>query len=730
MNATEIIQFQSIVKGVITSEDTWMVIDSVVVTSQHYRRDTNVNVDDADLARNLDRRRRMKEEQGTVPWRLHISGYILGRVVSFPMNDLGKRLFVVRLGRLLSNLDDHGNVLQGPLSESMPLFDVEPTEWYNITVADADPTVGKEPSSQGIVQDATSEDNGEASTSDSTFVRAGIGIGVAGFLVLAAVLAKSTERRRTRRWNVNAGRNANDPAADQTEQEGGIYIVEAGEMMDVSSPASLSPKRTSCSNHDTLVHTRTQSYYSQSNDHCHRNGMEENKVSTLSYSDTSSEFLEHDFFMSLTSSSVNTASATLTTKNSAEMQMQMHEDMVTGMDMNMQMDIDADGHRDGGRDGDGMGWSQNFPVQKLVRSHFASLDVSHHQHQQHDSQLENDMDALAYLEEDASLSTECHDGNDVASNVNSLMNDTPNKNVDHQGGMRRMFACFGDGRTSTHGNGTIPRSGSKVPQRSLSQSISGMISDHTPKVSNLFRSVHRESHHHHHRDRNPNVKSKVDNDGPRNESPAGKAGLRKDAIPSHRRRHHHCHSALPNPYRYRHHEHVSSCHGSADDDSDSDVASMSSLSGKTSYSGTISLSNYGAGTPYEVLVPASTPLGLIVQSSPIPVSIPASASAPGHFSWSYGPQVLKVKTTSPLHSLVQEGDYVLSVDGVDVRGMTARELSCWLHRGGDGGGGDGGAERTLIFMSRNHGTDGNCGNADADGRVFYDDVVDDGSNVV
>ena len=482
MNATEIIQFQSIVKGVITSEDTWMVIDSVVVTSQHYRRDTNVNVDDADLARNLDRRRRMKEEQGTVPWRLHISGYILGRVVSFPMNDLGKRLFVVRLGRLLSNLDDHGNVLQGPLSESMPLFDVEPTEWYNITVADADPTVGKEPSSQGIVQDATSEDNGEASTSDSTFVRAGIGIGVAGFLVLAAVLAKSTERRRTRRWNVNAGRNANDPAADQTEQEGGIYIVEAGEMMDVSSPASLSPKRTSCSNHDTLVHTRTQSYYSQSNDHCHRNGMEENKVSTLSYSDTSSEFLEHDFFMSLTSSSVNTASATLTTKNSAEMQMQMHEDMVTGMDMNMQMDIDADGHRDGGRDGDGMGWSQNFPVQKLVRSHFASLDVSHHQHQQHDSQLENDMDALAYLEEDASLSTECHDGNDVASNVNSLMNDTPNKNVDHQGGMRRMFACFGDGRTSTHGNGTIPRSGSKVPQRSLSQSISGMISDHTPKV--------------------------------------------------------------------------------------------------------------------------------------------------------------------------------------------------------------------------------------------------------
>ena len=106
-----------------------------------------------------------------------------------------------------------------------------------------------------------------------------------------------------------------------------------------------------------------------------------------------------------------------------------------------------------------------------------------------------------------------------------------------------------------------------------------------------------------------------------------------------------------------------------------------------------------SGEPYEVLVPTSETLGLVVKSSK---------------SWSRaGPQILKVKQTSPLYNIVQEGDYIMSVDGMDARNLTARELSQWLHRHDP----DAGAERTLILISRSLSYGQPYGNADDDSNV-------------
>jgi hypothetical protein len=88
------------------------------------------------------------------------------------------------------------------------------------------------------------------------------------------------------------------------------------------------------------------------------------------------------------------------------------------------------------------------------------------------------------------------------------------------------------------------------------------------------------------------------------------------------------------------------------------LSTVSSLSDKSSYLGSVSLN----GTPYEVLIAGNKPLGLIIQSA------------------SFGPQILRVKPESPIHGIVEEGDFIISVDGKDTRSMTAKELSQWLHR--------------------------------------------------
>ena len=104
----------------------------------------------------------------------------------------------------------------------------------------------------------------------------------------------------------------------------------------------------------------------------------------------------------------------------------------------------------------------------------------------------------------------------------------------------------------------------------------------------------------------------------------------------------------------------------------STISAVSSLSGKSSCSVSVN------GELYEVLVPAPKPLGLVVKSS------------------KSGPQILHVKPTSPLYRMVDEGDYIISVDGIDARFMSARELSKWLHRNEGMTG-----ERTIILMSCN-----------------------------
>jgi cytoskeletal protein RodZ len=107
-----------------------------------------------------------------------------------------------------------------------------------------------------------------------------------------------------------------------------------------------------------------------------------------------------------------------------------------------------------------------------------------------------------------------------------------------------------------------------------------------------------------------------------------------------------------------------------------DLSTVSSLSDKSSYVGSASLN----GTPYEVLVAGNKPLGLIIKST------------------NTGPQILRVKSESPVYGIVDEGDYIISVDGKDTRHMSAKELSQWLHREVN----IHGKERTFILMNSNH----------------------------
>ncbi|GFH44936.1 predicted protein [Chaetoceros tenuissimus] len=106
----------------------------------------------------------------------------------------------------------------------------------------------------------------------------------------------------------------------------------------------------------------------------------------------------------------------------------------------------------------------------------------------------------------------------------------------------------------------------------------------------------------------------------------------------------------------------------------SSLSVVSSLSGRSSCSGSITLT----GEPYEVVVPTNKSLGLIVKTS------------------SAGPKIVHVKPASPLEDIVEVGDYILSVDSVDARSMSARALSKWLHANNDNESG----ERTMILMSR------------------------------
>ena len=106
----------------------------------------------------------------------------------------------------------------------------------------------------------------------------------------------------------------------------------------------------------------------------------------------------------------------------------------------------------------------------------------------------------------------------------------------------------------------------------------------------------------------------------------------------------------------------------------SSLSVVSSLSGRSSCSGSITLT----GEPYEVVVPTNKSLGLIVKTS------------------SAGPKIVHVKPASPLEDIVEVGDYILSVDSVDARSMSARALSRWLHANNDNESG----ERTMILMSR------------------------------
>ena len=110
-------------------------------------------------------------------------------------------------------------------------------------------------------------------------------------------------------------------------------------------------------------------------------------------------------------------------------------------------------------------------------------------------------------------------------------------------------------------------------------------------------------------------------------------------------------------------------------DNGSDVISVvSSLSGKSSCSETTLV--FHDGEPYEVLVPGSKALGLVVTSTRT------------------GPQIVHVKNTSPLHQIVENGDFILSVDGIDCRHISAKTLSKWLHKT------DSNVERTMILMGR------------------------------
>jgi len=516
MNATEIKVFESITKQVLSSEDALLDIYSVTVTSQGIKSTQT-------------RQRGLAQGTGTGTENdFEVSGFILGKILSFPSNDLGRRLFAVRVNRLLT-----GDVLHSRLSESIGAFEKEVKDPSQIQENESEVETGP-----------------EGEESDFPFVGAGIGAAGGFFLLIAALLVKNKTRRRA---NVA---QFSDPYAEQDIE--GIYVVEAETEIE-------------------SVHNKT----------APRNTFEErdNKFSTLSYSDTSSEFVfEQDFPMSLTSSSV--ASATImTTRTSTTTRREVkHADPALQLPSN-----------------DLLG--PNLPVQTLVRSYPFSNQHEGQQNPNNDGKTQED---------------DTRSANSLVSTDILHTHTNPKKGVGS-----RMFSCLGDSP--------------KFIRTSFTQSFSGIMTrsdtDRTPTTPARGAS---------HPFGNPTY--------PINPSP-------------------------------------------------STISAVSSLSGKSSCTGSISLSG---GEPYEVLVPASAPLGLVVKTSPS------------------GPQILRVKPTSPLHNIVQEGDYILSADGVDARYMTARELSQWLHR--HEGSGAMGGERTLILMSRliSHGPYG-VGNGN--GTTCTSDVI-------
>ena len=104
------------------------------------------------------------------------------------------------------------------------------------------------------------------------------------------------------------------------------------------------------------------------------------------------------------------------------------------------------------------------------------------------------------------------------------------------------------------------------------------------------------------------------------------------------------------------------------------ISVVSSLSGRSL--STESTIDFYQGEPYEVLVSGDSALGLVVKSSQV------------------GPQIVHIKQSSPLYQVVEEGDYILSVDGIDTRHISAKTLSKWLHKTNKT------AERTIIFMGK------------------------------
>ena len=61
-----------------------------------------------------------------------------------------------------------------------------------------------------------------------------------------------------------------------------------------------------------------------------------------------------------------------------------------------------------------------------------------------------------------------------------------------------------------------------------------------------------------------------------------------------------------------------------------------------------------------------------------------------------GPQVIHVKESSPLRQVVEDGDYILAIDGKDIRYTSAKSLAKWLHNT------DMTNERTMILMGIKH----------------------------
>ena len=468
MNATDIVLFQSITKEFLISDDEFLDIYSVTVFTQDYEGRNSRRL-------SLIRGPSAQEDIGT----LKVSGYVLGKGGFSLMSSVVLERVVFR-SRINSSLTSE--LLPDQLAMSMSIF--RPNSDNDSEVA--------------TIRNGDEVKTGANANANALFAKIGAGLGIAGIIVMAALfLGKKFPK------NANLSRLSNHYVVDDHgEIDDGILIVEA----DAEIGSTRSSKRGSYASTNTFG--------------------EKDRFSTLSYSDTSSEFVHgQDFLMSLTSSSI--ASNTLTTISEGK-----HDHILPAPTSNHQM--------------------ANWPVQKLVRP----VPIV-------------DSNCVRKASKSADRSQ-----NDRSKDSNSYSDVIPQKT-----GIRRMFACGGD----------------------LAQSLSGIISDNTPRVSNV-------------------LDSRLDPDS-------------------------------------------------------SSISVVSSLSGQSSYSG--AASNLSGGETFEVLVPASKPLGLVVKSS------------------RSGPKVLKVKDVSPLGHWVKPGDYILSADGMDARRMTARELSQWLHRN------DGRMrERTLILMRK------------------------------